>query len=149
RLSEFERRPLLLLGERQTLVQLLVELLVAHLLHDVGVARLVDREHLAAARALDLLRAHECLPLGVTPTQAKRPHRHPPNARPRRSASRNVPCLGARTLRLEPNIFNRPCVPRTRRPPQDADDPLSQTPPPCTAPLSRARVHCPRHDRRR
>src|SRR5690606_33284333 len=71
---------------RQPLVQLLVELLVAHLLDDVGVARLVDREHLAAARALDLLRAHECLPLGVTPPQAKRPHRHPPNARPLRSS---------------------------------------------------------------
>jgi hypothetical protein len=40
-----------------TCVKLVVELGGAHLLHDVGVLRLVDGEEGAAVRALDLVRA--------------------------------------------------------------------------------------------
>ena len=61
RLSERDLGLLGLLGLGQAGVELLLELHRAHLLHDVGVLRLVDGEHGPAVRALDLIcRADGC-----------------------------------------------------------------------------------------
>eukprot|EP01022_Parablepharisma_sp_SALTPOND_P009847 TRINITY_DN14066_c0_g1_i1.p1 TRINITY_DN14066_c0_g1~~TRINITY_DN14066_c0_g1_i1.p1 ORF type:complete len:1308 (-),score=476.92 TRINITY_DN14066_c0_g1_i1:655-4578(-) len=57
-LGQFDGGALVLLGQRQPLMQLLLELAIAYLLEDLGVTRFVDLECLAAMRTHDFVHAH-------------------------------------------------------------------------------------------